>query len=237
METNITIELNDKLCLEIPQLGQIISDLAQAAAIIHQQGWAEANAGNISYRITNLILPWLQRTSSDESARDWFLVSRSGSRYRELSRNPMQSLMLVSTGDRMRFYPSDAVPSSEWGCHLRVHELDKSNSFPCLLHTHPTELIALSHTALFNDEEAMNKQLSELLPELPLYLPTGVACSAYAMPGSQELAELSALRFRDKKALIWQKHGLMCRAGDVNQALDYLEIINKAAKLYFLCKA
>jgi rhamnulose-1-phosphate aldolase len=219
---------------KIPEIGFILNRLAIAAAVIHQQGWAEANAGNVSYRIGDIITPYLNREGWFVEAKDWYLVSRSGSRYRDMAKNPEPSLMLVATSSTDAYFPADAVPTSEWGCHKLVHESDEQALFPCLLHTHPTEVIALSHTKLFADETGLNKRLSALLPELVLYLPKGIATSAYKAPGSVELAEETCRRFGDKQALIWEKHGLLCRGNGIDQALDYLEIVNKAAKLNFL---
>ncbi|HQB98071.1 MAG TPA: class II aldolase/adducin family protein, partial [Candidatus Cloacimonadota bacterium] len=98
------------------------------------------------------------------------------------------------------------------------------------------EIIALSNLPLAQDPTQLNKVLAELLPELPLYLPEGIALAPRAAPGSLELCELSSLALTNQKALIWSGHGLLAFANDLDEALDYLEIITKAAKVYFLNK-
>ena len=170
----------------------------------------------------------------DEADGEIYLVSRSGSRFRDLAEDPANGLMLIQVSVNEVYYPSNAIPTSEWNCHRMIHERDLSASFPCILHTHPTEVIALSHTALYRDENALNEHLAQLLPEMPLYLPNGIVAGSYAKPGSNELAELSCQKFGDKQALIWEGHGLICRGKSIDEALDYVEIVNKAAKLHFI---
>ena len=56
----------------------------------------------------------------------------------------------------------------------------------------------------------------------------------YAPPGTLELAEKSCESIKDKQALIWEKHGLLVLAENIDIALDLTEVINKAAKLLLL---
>lgn len=226
--------LADFVFRQIPEVTHLLQRIAKVASVLHSQGWAEANAGNLSIRIGKLIKPYLLSAGWDYTNDEFYLVSRSGSRYRDIEDHPELGLLLVKVSDSEAYFPADAVPTSEWGCHKLIHAGDPEGTFPCILHSHPTEVIALSQTAIYADETKLNKHLAFLLPELPLYLPKGVATTNYAKPGSRELAELSCKMFRDKQALIWQGHGLLCRAKSIDEALDLMEIVNKGAKLHFL---
>jgi rhamnulose-1-phosphate aldolase len=231
---NNTIEIAEFVFRQIPEVATLLQRIAKVASVLHSQGWAEANAGNLSIRIGNLIKPYLQTAGWDYSAEEYYLVSRSGSRYRDITEYPETGLLLVKVSNGEEYFPADAIPTSEWGCHKLIHTNDLNCAFPCLLHSHPTEVIALSQTPIYADETKLNKHLAFLLPELPLYLPKGIAITQYAKPGSRELAELSCKKFTDKQALIWQGHGLLCRAKSIDEALDLMEIVNKGAKLHFL---
>ncbi|MDY0151237.1 MAG: class II aldolase/adducin family protein [Candidatus Cloacimonas sp.] len=216
---------------QIPELTHILKRIAFTAAVIHQQCWAEANAGNLSIRIGKIIKPHLQKEGFNREYEEWYLVSRSGSRFRDIAINPVSGLMLIAVDKQDSYFPAGAVPTSEWICHKAIHNSDVNADNPCLLHAHPTDIIALSQTSLYSDAEELNTYLAKILPELPLYLPRGIAISEYQTPGSQALATESCNQFSDKQALIWEKHGLLCRGDSIDQALDYLEIVNKAAKL------
>ncbi|MDD2227804.1 MAG: class II aldolase/adducin family protein [Candidatus Cloacimonetes bacterium] len=225
----------DEYCFtQIPEIVSLLKRIAKVASVLHAHGWAEANAGNLSIRIGSIVKPRLKQIGIDWAESELYLVSKSGSRFRDIADEPASGLMLVKVSDIEEYFPAIAKPTSEWNCHRLIHKSDLTTSYPCILHTHPTEIIALSQTALYRDEKALNSHLAQLLPELPLYLPNGIATTNYQKPGSKELAELSCRKFGDKQALIWEGHGLLCRAESIDEALDYVEIVNKAAKLHFL---
>ncbi|MDD4309104.1 MAG: class II aldolase/adducin family protein [Candidatus Cloacimonetes bacterium] len=219
---------------EIPAITHILHRLKLTASVLHRQGFAEANAGNVSIRVSKHLAAPLREAGFSFVEGEWFLVSISGSRYRDIAMDPASGLVLIHTGDKETIYPHNCKPTSEWKCHKMLHKLDEQNFYPCLLHAHPTEIIALCHSPLYKDEALLNQRLSTLLPELPLYLEKGIATSDFAKPGSMELAEGSCKDIKDRKVLIWDKHGILCRGTDIDQCLDYLEIVNKAAKLFFL---
>ncbi len=221
---------------EIEPFRELISSLAKAAGIIHTQGWAEANAGNVSIKLGKLLQPYLREAGFGDSVSpdEWYLVSRTGSRYRELAEDPQQALMLIRAGEREEYTPSFAQPTSEWRCHRQLHEKNSHPEHSCILHTHPTELIALSSTKLYADEQLLNRTLYNLLPELNIFLPAGIATTPFAPAGSAELAELSCCHIAGKQALIWERHGLLVLAEDPDKALDLTEVVNKAARLFFL---
>jgi len=236
MAINSPFHLSENIITHFPELRALLNRIAKVASVLHHQGWAEANAGNISLRLGDAIKPKLTELGIDCKDSSLFLVSRSGSRYRDLADCPADGLMLIVVEQEEHRYPPDAVPTSEWACHRRIHATDAKGKYPCILHAHPTELIALSQSAAYTDSASFSAYLASLLPELPLYLPEGIAITNYAKPGSKELAAISADSIGDKKALIWQGHGIICRGKNPDEALDYMEIVNKAAKLHFLAR-
>jgi len=103
-----------------------------------------------------------------------------------------------------------------------------------VLHTHPAEIIALAKVNKSCAE--LNKIFADILPELPLYLPDGFAIAPLHPPGSQALCDASLSCYRGQKALIWSGHGILCFGKSLDEALDYMEIVVKAAKVFFLLR-
>ena len=215
--------------LKDPIFQSTIHHIAEIAGLIHQYGWAEANAGNLSIDVTDMV------TQRMDTRLKWFIVSQSGSRYRQTALAPYDNLMLISCSNKKdNYYPQNAKPTSEWISHRCLQMA--SDRFKIVLHTHPAEIIALSNHSLAQDTKALNDKLCELLPELPLYLPEGIAIAHRAAPGSMELCSASMKALKHQKALIWSGHGLLAFANNLDKALDYLEIVSKAARIFFLSR-
>jgi len=211
-----------------PPMRELEIQLKAIAEGICSQAWAEANAGNISLNVTEEVNAVLATSQL------WFLATRAGSRFRDLARDPLPHLVLVAIGEEAEtHYPATAVPTSEWVCHLLLQKsfLELRRAEKVILHTHPASVIALSQLTLFHNEDILNQALNAALPELPLYLPEGVARAFFASPGSMELAKSSLTALGKKKVLIWQNHGLVCCANDLPLALDYAQIVSKAAAI------
>jgi rhamnulose-1-phosphate aldolase len=205
-----------------------IEELRAVAEQINLHGWAEANAGNVSVNVS------AEAQELFGADHNWFLVSRSGSRYRQMARDPLSQMLLVRiNGSSEKHYPETAKPTSEWSCHklLQKHFLETGRADKVVLHAHPNSIILLSQLNLYADESALNALLREALAELELFLPEGIAAPAAAPPGSQELAELSLRAIKQRKALIWPGHGLVCTGISANTALDHLEVVEKAAAI------
>jgi len=218
----------------------LILRISKVAKVIHQQGWAEANAGNISIRISDMLKLFIKQIGLYNSypCQEWFLVSRTGSRFRDMLDEPENCLMIIGENNKEYYFPEDAKPTSEWLCHRKLHNLNKNTNLSCILHTHPTEIIALSNTSFFQNckknSQRLNQCFSDALPEIKLFLPKGIAVVDYAPPGSSKLAALSYKSIKDKQALIWEKHGLLVLTETPDKALDLIEVINKAAKLWLI---
>ena len=218
----------------------LILRISKVAKVIHQQGWAEANAGNISIRISDMLKLFIKQIGLYNSypCQEWFLVSRTGSRFRDMLDEPENCLMIIGENNKEYYFPEDAKPTSEWLCHLKLHNINKNTNLSCILHTHPTEVIAFSDTSFFQDcktnSQRLNQYLFTILPEIKLFLPKGIAVADYAPAGSSKLADLSYKFIQDKQALIWEKHGLLVLSDNPDNALDLTEVINKTAKLWLI---
>lgn len=222
-----SVSLND-LTNQSAWMRELIGQIRSVAAQINLRGWCEANAGNISVNVSTQLNSLL-----DDEAR-WYLVSRTGSRYRELAIDPLPHLVLISIRSKQEeVHPLGSKPTSEWVCHrqLQQHFMSTSRNDRVVLHSHPVSIIVLSRIKIYQNEKLLNQALDEALPELNLYLPQGVAISLYAPPGSEELAECSLQAIGSRKALIWQGHGIVSTGETPDEALDLMEVVEKAAQV------
>lgn len=210
-----------------PQLSQHLSTLAEIAPLIWQRGWAEANAGNVSIRLSEV--------GKDPNAAIYYLVSRTGTRYRQFASNPMQNMMIIQVQNgEWQAVDESLKPTSEWDAHLAIHQhlIHTKSPAKVVLHSHPNSVIAISHHEICKDVMRLNKELAEMLPELPLYMPKSVSICPHLPPGSQALADASGACLHDTNAIIWLKHGLLCMGETLDQAFDYMEIIDKACDIW-----
>ncbi len=212
--------------LDSSEFIRLLDDIAHVGTCIWQRGWAEANAGNLSIRLNDF------GSFKDDST--LYLVSKTGSRYRQFGQETLNKFVFIQArGNQYTCLDPASRATSEWAAHLNLHNhfqklgLDRS----VVLHSHPDEVICLSHQAFFADKEAVNRKLKATLPELPLFLDTGIHICGLHHPGSRELAEASVCGLADEKALIWEKHGLLTFGASLDEAFDYMEVVVKAAKI------
>lgn len=234
-----------------------LSDLLDIGTLIWQRGWAEANAGNVSLRLPDTInlstQTEMQKMCNSNLDRDirlgeytWYLVSATGSRFRQFARLGFQNFCLAGvpksnheSSEPQIIIPCDRKPTSEWISHLSIHTwlIDNLKQENVILHSHPTPWIALSNLPEYrNSPEELIADLYEFLPELKFYLPDGIAFTTYALPGSYCLAENTIANIYKSNVIIWEKHGVVIIADSVVKAFDLLEIIAKAAEVYLLLK-
>jgi rhamnulose-1-phosphate aldolase len=215
------------------------------AGVIHAKGWAEASAGNMSLRLPTLpqtitrMAPDPKRiheTALDmtDLIGDYFLVTGSGTRMRDIASQPEKGLCLIKILDARRFWLIDGheKPSSEWPTHAGLHSLfkEKRNDERAVVHCHPLSLIALSH--IFADEKEMNERIFRLQHETLLFVPEMLGLIPYAVTGSASLAKSSREKLEKYRLAVWDKHGVIASGQSLNHAMDRIEVVEKAAAIY-----
>lgn len=236
---------------------KVVKEMADTARYVWEKGWAERNAGNLSADVTDLVpaqelsrlpsfpfLP-LQRPFPALEKRV-FLVSITGSRMRDLAEHPEESLCFIYISDNGSAYHIVAVsediiatkPTTELLTHLAIHQMlvQKKRPERVILHAHVTELIALSHLPDMKSEEAINRMIMEMHPETKMFVPEGAGFVPYELPGSESLAQATLKAFQAHRAVIWEKHGCIAVAETVTEAFDTMDILAKAAKIWFLIR-
>ena len=178
----------------------------EVAEYLWERGWAERNAGNISVDITGLVRQngdkfngfpkSTTKISEEQLAGRCFLVTATGSRLRELARQPEKNLLMISITDELDGYHclwggegAEVRPTSEFVSHLKIHGFLRRNNFrqKAIIHTHPSYLIALTHIEQYNRQDALNHLLWTMHPEVKICLPEGVRLAPYRCPGVKHL--------------------------------------------------
>jgi len=232
-----------------------ISKASETASYLWQREWAERNGGNISINITDIIgeLPKSYKSYRfvkvnnfpKKAARKTIFVSGTGERLRELS-NPENSACIIHFNKDVSGYhilwgglsKQNFRPTSELITHIKIHldnEKTGSNHI-AVVHTHPLELICLTHHPKFaKDEKAFSNACWKMLPEVRAYCPKGICLIPYVIPGSEKLADLTVKSLRKNNVAIWSKHGAVATGEDALVAFDFIDVANKGAKLYLKC--
>ena len=236
------------------ELRKLINDIAEVTQYLWQKGWAARNAGNISVDITELVpkrdvnleqfsqIP--MAISPLELAGRYFLVTTTGSRFRDLVRQPEKSLLIVRITDKLDGYHMlwggegpESRPTAEFVAHLKIHGLLRRNNFPqkVVLHSHPGPLIAITHLEDYG-KDTFQRFLWSTHVSVEFF-PEGVGTAPYQAGGSEELADVTVDLFQHYKAVLWEKHGCTTIGTDVADAFDLMDMLNTAAEVFLLCKS
>ena len=163
---------------------------------------------------------------------------------RDVSKEPFADCCLVlidSTGSKytvIHFQKEKNIhPTSELKSHLSLHNLFAGEKKECrvILHTHPTELIALTQIKKYCSAQAINNLLWNMHPETKILIPEGAGFVPYILTGSQLLADKTVKSFENHDVVIWEKHGTIAGGKNLFKAFDLIDTANKAAKIFFLC--
>jgi rhamnulose-1-phosphate aldolase len=131
------------------------------------------------------------------------------------------------------------MPTSEVPAHLSVHNylLEKGSPYRASLHTHPIELIALSHNKTFLEKDVATRTLWSMIPETKAFCPRGLGIIPYELPGSVNLAEATIRELDDYDVVMWEKHGVFAVDVDIMSAFDQVDVLNKSALIYVAAKS
>lgn len=229
-----------------------LEDVEEAAGYLWKKGWAERNGGNISLDLTGELdeipLPatWEEDTPKacpSLSGRILYITG-TGKRMRDVAGSPLDHGVLMRIGEAGKSLfvtvasQAEIHPTSELPTHLAIHEFlrEHKSECRCVVHTHPTELIAMTHLPEFADEDRLNRTLWSMIPETAIFVPDGAGVVPYALPGSQELAEKTIDKLRSHSVVLWEKHGCLAVGRTANEAFDLIDTLNKSAQIYFVCR-
>ena len=213
-----------------PALKKEVEKIVEVAGYLWQNGWAERNGGNITVNVTDLVddeikaLPAISEVKQIGTALPalkgcYFFCKGTGKRMRDLARWPMENGSIIRILDDCASYviiaDNPVMPTSELPSHLSVHArlIEKGSNYKATVHTHPIELIAMSHNKKFMGKD-------------------GLGIVPYQLPGSLKLAEETLKELEDYDVVMWEKHGVFAKGLDVMDAFDQIDVLSKSAKIY-----
>lgn len=235
-------------------LKQTVNNVAEVAGYLWQNGWAERNGGNITVNITEFaddgmrtlpaISPVKQIGSTLPHLKGcYFFCKGTGKRMRDLARWPMENGSIIRILDDCSSYviiaDNPVQPTSELPSHLAVHNrlIEKGSPYKATVHTHPIELVAMSHNSGFLEKDVLTKMLWSMIPETKAFCPLGLGIVRYQLPGSNKLAEETLKQLEDYDVVMWEKHGVFAQGLDVISAFDQIDVLSKSAKIYLDSRA
>ena len=237
-----------------PALQAEIEKVAEVAGYLWEKGWAERNGGNITINVTEYIDDAMRALPAISEARPigktlphlagcWFYCKGTGRRMRDLARDPMANGAIIRILPDCDAYEivADApvAPTSELPSRLAVHDylLAKGSPYRASLHTHPIELVALTHSRKWLEKDAATQMLWSMIPETRAFCPRGLGIVPYLMPSSIELAEATIRTIdEDYDVVMWEKHGVFAVDTDILNAFDQVDVLNKAAQIYIAAR-
>lgn len=236
-----------------PALKAEVMKTAEVAGYLWSNGWAERNGGNITVNITEYIDDEIKQMPAISDVKpigitlpalkgQYFYCKGTGKRMRDLARWPMDNGSVIRILDDCASYVIIADhpvnPTSELPSHLSVHNhlIEKGSNYKATVHTHPIELVAMSHNKEMLGKDVLTKILWSMIPETKAFCPLGLGIIPYTLPGSNELADATLKELDDYDVVMWEKHGVFAQGLDAMDAFDQIDVLSKSAKIYISAK-
>lgn len=236
-----------------PALAAEVEKVAETAGYLWQKGWAERNGGNITINITEYVDDAVRQLPPISDVMPigvtlpclrgcYFYCKGTNRRMRDLARRPMDNGAVIRILDDCASYVIIAdrpvLPTSELPSHLSVHNylLSVGSPYRASLHTHPIELVAMSHNRRFLEKDVATELLWSMIPETKAFCPRGLGIVPYQLPGSVELAEATIRELSDYDVVMWEKHGVFAVDTDITAAFDQVDVLNKSALIYMAAR-
>ena len=236
-----------------PALATEIGKVVEVAGYLWQKGWAERNGGNITINITEYVDDAIRTMPAISEVKQigavlpqlkgcYFYCKGTQKRMRDLARDPMANGSVIRILDDCASYviiaDQPVMPTSELPSHLSVHNclISKGMNYKASLHTHPIELVALTHNQKFMQKDVASNLLWSMIPETKAFCPRGLGMVPYKLPSSVELAEATIKELDDYDVVMWEKHGVFAVDTDIMAAFDQVDVLNKSAQIYIAAK-
>lgn len=149
-----------------------------------------------------------------------FAVTPSGKGYTGLTAD---DIVLMSLDGNIIF--GKHTPSSESKLHAAVYAACKQAQ--AVIHTHSIYASALA---------AMHRPVPPIIEDIVQIIGGRVNCAAYALPGTQQLADNAAAALDGRKAVLLANHGAVCWGRSLDDALTVSEVLEKAAQIAIICQ-
>lgn len=222
-----------------------------------EQGWNEANGGNLSYLMTpeevsacepdfSFERPWTELgVEAPGLAGAHLMVTGSGKFMRNVALDPRGCtgiLEVDGTGSAYRVVwglEGGGRPTSELPTHIMNHEVRMrvtDGAARVIYHCHCPNVITLS-TLLAPDARVWTRVLWKSMTECIMLFPQGVGVLPWMLPGSMDIARATAGLMERQAAVVWTQHGMFVSGADFDAAFGLMHAIEKAAGIYLAARA
>ena len=231
-------------------MAEIISEIARLASNMYRLGWDERNGGNISCMVDKSDIADIADTDkpiallplnfdASELAGKIFIVTRSGSYFKNIELRPKADLGIVKISDNgnqlelLWGYENGGGPTSELPAHLMTHieRLKKDPQHRTVIHCHATNTLAMTYTHTL-DEREFTKTLWRMCTECIVVFPDGVSVLPWMLCGTDEIGRATARKMSDSRITVWAQHGIFAAGKTPDEAFGLIETVEKAAEIY-----
>lgn len=237
-----------------PVLARQIGEVAEVAGYLWQKGWAERNGGNITINITEVVDDEIRglKPISDKMPIGkalpnlkgcYFYCKGTNKRMRDLARWPMENGSVIRICDDCVSYEIIAdqpvLPTSELPAHLSMHDylIGNGSTYKAVVHTHPIDLVAMTHHKPFLEKDVLSKLLWSMIPETRAFCPRGLGIIPYELPSTIKLADATIEKLNEYDVVMWEKHGVCAVGEDIMEAFDMIDTLSKSAQIYMTAKS
>ena len=194
-------------------------ELAEATREMYRRGLVGAYSGNTSLRLTG---------TGDEGL---LLVTPTHHPYYRLQ--PEELVVVNLDGepvdgelpDSKPASPGGMRPSSETRLHLEIYR--RRADVRAVAHTHSIYASAAA---------VVGRDIPPLIDEMLLTIGGPVKVSAYAFPGTRELAEAAYAALGDRNAALLRNHGVVGVGPDIWEALEVCDLVERLAQIFVLAR-
>ena len=222
-----------------------------------EQGWHEANGGNVSYRLNKEEVeaskaafckdaPWVElETPCEQMGGQFFAVTATGCHLRRVPDTLPANCGIVEigrSGSSWRTvwgFAKGGKPTSELASHLLIHAVRArvtGGAARVLYHAHPANVIALTMITKPSAKK-LTRVLWKSLTECIMLTGQGVGYVPWMVPGSDQIAYATAQQMETHNAVIWAHHGLFSSGNSFDEVFGLAHTIDKAAGIYLTARA
>ena len=219
---------------------------------LYRLGWDERNGGNLSYLLYDEDVEGYLNTDevireipmsfdASEIAGRIFLVTGTGKYFKNVQYDPENNLGIVRIAksgnvcELLWGFRDGGKFTSELPAHLMSHmtRLKKDPAHRVVMHTHPTNTIAMS-LILGPGEREFTRALWKMQTESIVVFPEGVGVLPWMVCGTNDIGIATAKKLEDTRLCVWTTHGIYGTGRDLDEAFGLIETVEKAAELYML---
>ena len=237
-----------------PTLEQLLTEIGEVGDWLAQMRASEGTGGNISVCMDweidpSPLFPDSRQVELPFAAADMagksFLVTGSGTRLRDLHKDPLANigfLRILDQGQAGLLYthPNHHFTrlTSEFNSHLSLHQREMAGgdtSFNAVVHAQPVFLTYLTSIPAYQDSARLSQAIFRWQPEMIVAFPQGLAFLPFRVPNSDDLMRVTREVDAMHKLIVWAKHGaLSVSSQSVTKALDLIEYAEAGAHYEYL---